>query len=163
MNDDNGGIVTTIVFCMVVVLILAAGVRWGEYRETTRLQEEFFAKHTKKLGFPVHPTGTYVCIQGPRFSTRAESRLFRQWGCDIIGMTLHPEAILAREAELCYVSIAMVTDYDVWAEKPVTSDEVMETMRSNSARFRELIMSALPLIPEKRTCSCGESLRYALL
>ncbi len=124
---------------------------------------QFFAEHTKKLGFPVHPAGTYVCVQGPRFSTRAESKLFRQWGCDIIGMTLHPEAILAREAELCYVSIAMVTDYDVWAEKPVTSDEVMETMRSNSARFRELIMSALPLIPEKRTCQCGESLRYALL
>jgi len=71
--------------------------------------------------------------------------------------------MLAREAEICYVSIAMVTDYDVWADKPVSSDEVVETMRMNSERFKTLIMDALPLIPEERTCGCGSALAQALL
>jgi 5'-methylthioadenosine phosphorylase len=122
-----------------------------------------FVEQAEGYGYPFHPRGTYVCIEGPRFSTRAESRLFRQWGCDIIGMTLYPECVLAREAEICYVSIAMVTDYDVWAEKPVSSDEVVETMRANSERFKTLIMDALPVIPEEHTCSCGSALSQALL
>jgi len=124
---------------------------------------DYFVHQAKKSGFTVHPQGTYVCVEGPRFSTRAESRLFRQWGCDIIGMTLYPEVILAREMEICYVSIAMVTDYDVWAEKPVSSDEVVETMRENSAKFKKLIMDALPGMPTERKCGCGEALKYALL
>ena len=78
-------------------------------------------------------------------------------------MTMYPECMLAREAEICYVSIAMVTDYDVWAEKPVSSDEVVETMRVNSERFKTLIMDALPLIPGERTCGCGSALAQALL
>jgi 5'-methylthioadenosine phosphorylase len=122
-----------------------------------------FVEQAEGHGYPFHPTGTYVCIEGPRFSTRAESRLFRQWGCDIIGMTMYPECVLAREAEICYVSIAMVTDYDVWAEKPVSSDEVVETMRVNSEKFKTLIMNALPLIPEERVCGCGSALSQALL
>jgi len=124
---------------------------------------DYFVDQAEKMGFTVHPKGTYVCIEGPRFSTRAESRLFRQWGCDIIGMTLYPEVVLAREMEMCYVSIGMVTDYDVWAEKPVSSDEVVETMRENSAKFKKLITRALPGMPRDRTCGCGEALRYALL
>ena len=124
---------------------------------------DYFVHQAKKSGFTVHPQGTYVCVEGPRFSTRAESRLFRQWGCDIIGMTLYPEVVLAREAEICYVSIAMVTDYDVWAEKPVSSDEVVETMRENSAKFKKLIVDALPGMPRERKCGCGEALKYALL
>ena len=124
---------------------------------------DYFVHQAKKSGFTVHPQGTYVCVEGPRFSTRAESRLFRQWGCDIIGMTLYPEVILAREMEICYVSIAMVTDYDVWAEKPVSSDEVVETMRENSAKFKKLIMDALLGMPRERKCGCGEALKYALL
>ncbi len=124
---------------------------------------DFFVEHAGKLGLTVHPSGTYVCIEGPRFSTRAESKLFRQWGADIIGMTLYPECVLAREAEICYVSVAMVTDYDVWAEKPVSSDEVMETMKGNAENFKRLIMGALPEIPEERTCGCGEALKHALL
>jgi len=124
---------------------------------------DLFVGQAEGHGYPVHSTGTYVCIEGPRFSTRAESRLFRQWGCDIIGMTMYPECMLAREAEICYVSIAMVTDYDVWAEKPVSSDEVVETMRMNGERFKTLIMDALPLIPEERTCGCGSALAQALL
>ena len=124
---------------------------------------DYFVDHARKLELRVHPSGTYICIEGPRFSTRAESKLFRQWGCDIIGMTLYPEVILAREAQLCYVSIAMVTDYDVWAEKPVSAQEVIETMENNSENFKKLIMTALPEIPEERLCDCGESLRLSLM
>ncbi len=124
---------------------------------------DFFVNHARKLELKVHPTGTYVCVQGPRFSTRAESRLFRQWGVDIIGMTLYPECVLSREAEICYVSAAIVTDYDVWAEKPVSTQEVIETMQENSANFKRLIMEALPEIPEERACSCGEALKTAFL
>jgi len=124
---------------------------------------DFFVNHARKLELKVHPTGTYVCVQGPRFSTRAESRLFRQWGADIIGMTLYPECVLAREAEICYVSAAMVTDYDVWAERPVSTQEVIETMHVNSANFKRLIMEALPEIPEEKACGCGEALKTALL
>ena len=124
---------------------------------------DFFVGHARKLELRVHPTGTYVCVQGPRFSTRAESKLFRQWGADLVGMTLYPECVLAREAEICYVSVAMVTDYDVWAEKPVSTQEILETMHENSANFKRLIMEALPGIPEERTCGCGEALKTALL
>lgn len=124
---------------------------------------DFYVEHARRLGLSVHPEGTYVCIEGPRFSTRAESRLYRQWGADIIGMTLYPECVLAREAEICYVSVAMVTDYDVWAEKPVSTKEVLDTLQRNSANFMRLIMESLPEIPEERTCGCGEALRYALL
>jgi len=124
---------------------------------------DYFVDHARKLELRVHPSGTYICIEGPRFSTRAESKLFRQWGCDIIGMTLYPEVILAREAQLCYVSIAMVTDYDVWAEKPVSAQEVIETMENNSENFKKLIMTSLPEIPEERLCDCGESLRLSLM
>jgi len=124
---------------------------------------DFFVGHARKLGLRFHPTGTYVCVQGPRFSTRAESKLFRQWGADLVGMTLYPECVLAREAEICYVSVAMVTDYDVWAEKPVSTQEILETLQENSANFKRLIMEALPGIPEERTCGCGEALKTALL
>jgi 5'-methylthioadenosine phosphorylase len=78
-------------------------------------------------------------------------------------MTLYPECVLAREAEICYVSAAMVTDYDVWAERPVSTQEVIEMMHKNSANFKRLIMEALPEIPEERACGCGEALKTALL
>jgi 5'-methylthioadenosine phosphorylase len=124
---------------------------------------QYLYKYAKKLKLPVHEKGTYVCINGPRFSTRAESQMFRQWGCDIIGMTLYPEVILAREAQICYASIAMVTDYDVWAEKPVSSDEVVETMHKNSINFKELVKGALSEMPSYKDCSCREALKSALL
>jgi 5'-methylthioadenosine phosphorylase len=123
----------------------------------------FFVEHSRMLGLKAHQTGTYVCVNGPRFSTRAESHLFRQWQADIIGMTLYPECVLAREAEICYVSVAMVTDYDVWAERPVSTQEIIITMQKNSTNFKRLIMEAIPMIPEKRSCNCGEALKYALL
>ena len=124
---------------------------------------DFFVNHAQKLGLRVHPKGTYVCIQGPRFSTRAESSLFRQWSADLVGMTIYPECVLSREAEICYVSVAMVTDYDVWAEKPVSTMEIIETMRENSAKFKRLIMEALPEIPEDHSCGCGEALNHSLI
>ncbi len=124
---------------------------------------DVIVNYIRKTGLQVHPKGTYVCIEGPRFSTRAESRLFRQWGCDIIGMTLYPECILAREAEICYATIAMVTDYDVWAEKPVSSDEVVKTMNQNSANFRKIIMGVIPELPKSECCSCHRALENALL
>jgi 5'-methylthioadenosine phosphorylase len=112
---------------------------------------------------PIHEKGTYVCIEGPRFSSRAESRMFRQWGADIIGMTVCPECSLARELEICYVSVAMVTDYDVWAEKPVSAIEVAETMNRNIKTVRQLLSEAIQRFPEERTCECSRALKAALV
>lgn len=123
----------------------------------------FFIDVARGLGLDIKKNGTYVCIEGPRFSTRAESKLFRMWNADIIGMTLYPECVLAREAELCYVSIGMVTDYDVWAEKPVSTKEVIGTMHKNAENFKRLIVEAILQIPKERNCSCGFSLKDALI
>ena len=117
----------------------------------------------QKMGLEAKDRGTYVCIEGPRFSTRAESQMFRMWKADVIGMTLYPEAVLAREAELCYVSVAMVTDYDVWAEKPVSTQEVIRTLKANAENFKRLIMNAIPQIPRERKCQCGQALKDAMI
>ncbi|HDN62363.1 MAG TPA: S-methyl-5'-thioadenosine phosphorylase [Candidatus Bathyarchaeota archaeon] len=122
-----------------------------------------FYEGALKVGLNVHDGGTYVCIEGPRFSTRAESKLFRSWGADVIGMTLYPECVLAREMELCYVSISMVTDYDVWAEKPVSVKEVVETMKRNTENLKKLLREVIPKIPKERSCECGFALRDALV
>jgi 5'-methylthioadenosine phosphorylase len=122
----------------------------------------FFADYAEKNNYPIHTNGTYVCIEGPRFSTRAESKLFRDWGCDIIGMTLYPEVILAREVEICYVTVSMVTDYDVWADKPVSAVEVLEIMQKNALNFKKLIMGAIPNLPKCDECSCQQALTNAL-
>jgi len=108
-----------------------------------------------------HKKGTYVCVEGPRFSTRAESKLWRIMGADIIGMTLCPEAALAREQELCYLNIAAVTDYDVWAEKPVNNKEVVETMKHNIEKMKNILKELLPNIPKERTCECRSALKDA--
>lgn len=115
------------------------------------------------LNIRYHSTGTYVCIEGPRFSTKAESKLFRSWDADIIGMTLVPECVLAREAEICYASIATVTDYDVWKDHPVTADEVIKTMNENIGKVREIIAKAIFKIPEERRCECKSALKNALI
>ncbi len=117
----------------------------------------------KALGITMHETGTYVCIEGPRFSTRAESRLWRSWGAHIIGMTLVPEVTLAREARMCYVTIAMVTDYDVWAEKPVTAHEVERVMKENLEKAKKLLYELIPRIPKERGCGCEKFMDEALL
>ena len=120
-----------------------------------------FIKEAKKNKIPFHKEGTYICIEGPRFSTRAESRMFRAFA-DVIGMTLCPEAQLARELEICYVSLAMITDYDVWAEHPVDVDTILRTMSENLDKIRTLIVSALPKIPKARkVCECHHALRAA--
>lgn len=117
----------------------------------------------KKLGIQMHEKGTYICIEGPRFSTRAESRLWRQFGADIIGMTLVPEVNLAREAGMCYVTIAMVTDYDVWAERPVTAHEVARVMAENTEKVKKLLYELIPAIPRERHCGCDKYLAEALM
>lgn len=117
----------------------------------------------RDVGIKMHGKGTYVCIEGPRFSTRAESKLWRSFGADIIGMTLVPEVNLAREARMCYVTIAMVTDYDVWQEKPVTAHEVEKVMRENIEKARKLLYELIPRIPEERECFCEKYLDEAIL
>jgi 5'-methylthioadenosine phosphorylase len=120
---------------------------------------------TKKLKFLIHDKATYVCIEGPRFSTRAESKFFRDvMKADIIGMTLVPEVNLAREAEICYVSVAAVTDYDVWADKPVSSAEIIEMLAKNVEKTKKLIADLVPSIPATRKkCTCGSALEGSLL
>tara|TARA_B110000014_G_scaffold154549_1_gene108304 strand:- start:797 stop:1588 length:792 start_codon:yes stop_codon:yes gene_type:complete len=116
---------------------------------------------TKKQGIQIHENCTYVCIEGPRFSTKAESGFFRTTGADIIGMTLVPECQLAREAQICYVSISTVTDYDVWAEKPVTAKEVMETLAKNTEMTKKILTLVIDQIPETKSCSCEKALEEA--
>jgi 5'-methylthioadenosine phosphorylase len=110
-----------------------------------------------------HKTGTYVCIEGPRFSTKAESKMFKTWGADVVGMTLVPECVLAREAEICYASIATITDYDVWKEKPVSVDEVKKTMKENVEKVKRIMVGAIPKIPKERACECKSALQGALV
>lgn len=117
----------------------------------------------KGLEIRAHKTGTYICIEGPRFSTKAESRLFRSWEADVVGMTLVPECVLAREAELCYASIATVTDYDVWKDHPVSADEVVATMRASVEKVKCLILEAVARLPKERECECKNALKSAFI
>ncbi len=120
-----------------------------------------FVKEAKRKKVPVHDKGTYVCIEGPRFSTRAESQMYRAFA-DIIGMTLVPECQLAREMEMCYCSLAMITDYDVWADHPVDTATILRTMAENVDKIRTLIEVALPKIPAvRKKCPCPDSLKAA--
>lgn len=123
----------------------------------TKLQEQ-----AAKQGLSFHEKGTYVCIEGPRFSTKAESRMFREWGGDVIGMTLVPEAILAREAELCYASIATVTDYDTFSDQGVTIEEVLKTMKQNEEKVKSLVAATVASL-SPRACVCQTALKEALL
>ncbi len=109
----------------------------------------------------IHKDCTYVCIEGPRFSTKAESKFYRSTGADIIGMTLVPECQLAREAQMCYASISTVTDYDVWAEKPVTAKEVLETLAKNVDNTKKMLTILIDEIPEARSCNCEKALSEA--
>jgi 5'-methylthioadenosine phosphorylase len=117
----------------------------------------------KKLGVKMHETGTYVCIEGPRFSTKAESKMYRQWGADVVGMTLVPECVLAREAEICYASISTVTDYDVWKEHPVSVDDIMKIMKTNIENVKRIIAETVASLPKERACKCGEALKGAFV
>lgn len=113
----------------------------------------------------VHNGGTLVVIEGPQFSTKAESRIYRQWGVDIIGMTALPEAKLAREAEICYATLAMVTDYDVWhvSEEPVTAEIVVRNLQKNVGTAQSIIRTAISRIQAARPCPCALALEDALI
>jgi 5'-methylthioadenosine phosphorylase len=115
------------------------------------------------VGIRAHKTGTYVCIEGPRFSTKAESKMFRSWRADVVGMTLVPECVLAREAEVCYASIATVTDYDVWKDHPVCVDDIVKTMSANIENVKRIIIEAVARLPKKRGCDCGTALKSAFV
>jgi len=120
------------------------------------------ADTTGKLGYMFHPKGTFVVIEGPRFSTRAESRMFRQWGGDVLTMTVFPECVLAREAEICYASLALVTDYDCLFEHPVNTQEIIEVMKSNVNKAKQVFASAIENMPAERNCGCGQALKNAI-
>jgi 5'-methylthioadenosine phosphorylase len=109
--------------------------------------------------------GTYICIEGPQFSTKAESNLYRSWGFDVIGMTALQEAKLAREAEICYASLAMVTDYDCWHEdhEAVTVDQVVAVMHKNADNAAKVIGEAVKAMPKHRNCHCGSALATAIM
>ncbi|MHA1730967.1 MAG: MTAP family purine nucleoside phosphorylase [Promethearchaeota archaeon] len=147
---------------------------------------EIFYQTGKELGMKIFPEATYVCVNGPRFSTRAESKMFRMWGGDVIGMTCYPEVTLAAEKAMCYTTIAMITDLDVWAVecekcgvveygracpscggpvKPlaVSIDEILETMEHNAENLKKLLEAAIPKIPDEPTCNCKNSLLGAII
>lgn len=119
----------------------------------------------KAAGATMRKGGTYLCIEGPQFSTLAESHLYRSWGCHIIGMTNLQEAKLAREAEICYATLALVTDYDCWheSEEAVTVEAVIANLMKNAETARRIIREAVRRLPFERTCECASALRYAII
>ncbi len=122
----------------------------------------------REIGATVHQGGTYVCIEGPNFSTRAESHIYRSWGVDIIGMTNLPESRLAREAEICYGTVALATDYDCWHDghDDVSVEAVIAVIQKNVATAREIIKTAVTMIVQQRqqrNCPCAEALKFAIM
>jgi 5'-methylthioadenosine phosphorylase len=116
-------------------------------------------------GVPIKRGGTYVCMEGPQFSTKAESRTYRSWGMDVIGMTNLQEAKLAREAEICYATIALVTDYDCWHpdHDSVTVADIVRNLHKNSENAQKIIRAAVKGLPVERACKCGSALQHAIL
>jgi 5'-methylthioadenosine phosphorylase len=123
------------------------------------------AEAGRKVGAIVHAGGTYICIEGPNFSTRAESKIYRSWGVDVIGMTNIPEARLAREAEICYATVALATDYDCWHDghDDVSVDAILEIIRQNVATARNIIKATVQTLKSPPVCACGEALKYAIM
>lgn len=123
------------------------------------------ADAAEQLNVRAHRGGTYVCIEGPQFSTKAESRIYRNWGVDIIGMTAIPEAKLAREAEICYATLAFVTDYDVWHEsaEAVTVEMVIKNLSANVENAKRIIRAVTPGLTAAPTCACGNALQNAIM
>jgi 5'-methylthioadenosine phosphorylase len=122
-------------------------------------------KAARQTGATVHRGGTYICIEGPQFSTRAESRIYRGWGVDVIGMTNMPEAKLAREAELCYATLALATDYDVWHDThaTVSVEAVIQNLLKNVATAKEVLRALIPTVGPARSCECGRLLKNAVI
>ena len=128
------------------------------------LSEQIYTA-VRETGATVHKGGAFITIEGPRFSTKIESNVFRSWGMSIIGMTASPEAFLAREAEMCYGVMAHVTDYDVWhvSEDPVTVEMVIQTLNKNTETAREALRILAKNLNETRTCQCRDALANALI
>jgi 5'-methylthioadenosine phosphorylase len=126
---------------------------------------EVLADSVESAGGKVHRRGAFLTIEGPRFSTRAESHTYRSWGVAIIGMTTCPEAFLAREAEMCYAVVAHVTDYDVWhrSEAPVTVEMVIRTLQANTRLAERALAEAVTRLPAQRDCPCKDALKQALI
>ena len=127
-----------------------------------RLQKNLVAA-AKATGVVAHDGGTYVCIEGPMFSSRAESHLYRQWGVDVVGMTNYQEAKLAREAEICYATIALSTDYDCWHEEPVDVAMVIKTMKENVAKAGRTIRTTIATLTDSPACPCHHALKGAIM
>ena len=123
------------------------------------------AAASREAGATVHKEGTYVVMEGPAFSTRAESLLYRSWGASVIGMTALPEAKLAREAEMCYTILACATDYDCWhdTEESVSVEMVVANLLKNVATSKEILRRLVPLLPQERTCHCASALKDAII
>ncbi len=123
------------------------------------------AEACKEVGIVGKLGGTYVCMEGPQFSTKAESKLYRSWGADVIGMTNLQEAKLAREAEICYATVAMVTDYDCWHEghDAVTIEQIVAVLHQNADNAARMVKAAVAAIPAERTCACVNAAQYAVL
>jgi len=119
----------------------------------------------KQAGVTGKRGGTYLCMEGPQFSTKAESNLYRSWGMDVIGMTNLQEAKLAREAEICYVTVAMVTDYDCWHEEhaAVTVTHILANLSKNASNAAKVVAAAVAAMPAERECKCGSALAHALI
>jgi 5'-methylthioadenosine phosphorylase len=122
-------------------------------------------KEGRDLGIDLHERGTVVVVQGPRFSTRAESDFFRLQGWEVINMTQYPESVLARELELCYLNVSLITDYDVGVEgedvEPVSHERVIQVFNENISKLRDLLFRVIPTLPEERTCPCATALEGA--
>ncbi len=119
----------------------------------------------KEVKTTIHRGGTYICIEGPQFSTRAESKIYRKWGVDVIGMTNIPEAKLAREAEICYATLALSTDYDCWheAKESVSVEMIIETLKKNVVVAKSIIKNAVSLLPKTKDCICAMALKDAII
>jgi 5'-methylthioadenosine phosphorylase len=128
-----------------------------------KLRDKLF-RAAQKLGLEYHSKGTIVTIEGPRFSTRAESQMFRQWGADVINMSTVPEVVLAREAGICYATIAMSTDYDCWheSEGPVTWEMIAQVMNKNVENVKKLLFEVIPKI-DYSECECREAIKQAMV
>src|SRR6266699_2413117 len=129
------------------------------------LLAEVIHKAGKDVAVPIKLGGTYLCMEGPQFSTLAESNVYRSWGMDIIGMTNLQEAKLAREAEICYSTMAQVTDYDCWhpGHDSVTVEQVVKVLTTNAENAARVVKQAVALLPRERKCKCGSALQYAIL
>jgi 5'-methylthioadenosine phosphorylase len=129
--------------------------------------KEIIYKNNRTLDIKIHDGGTYINMEGPAFSTKAESYLYKSWGADVIGMTNIQEARLAREAGICYSTIAMITDYDCWylssEVETVSVEMIMENLAKNAENAKKILLNAIKNMPEKRSCKCAESLQNAIV